>query len=192
VDKGLQKSKQNSCLLTFQLITHQLCAQISAQSCCFSLPFSFLVIIFIIILHFPSLCNLLKHFTVLIFTFQLYSFPVPSQICVARNLSCFHAHLYLSTSPYLFPLKSPYPRSRIYPNLTHAAISILWLRWRACFSYPVQLSGQMFIPSDCFFCEATVSAPLWCNTVRKTWTASEYVLVSMQKTFLPLPTCSSN
>lgn len=136
---------------------------------------------FYIILHFPSFCNPLKHFIFLIFTFHLYNFPVPSQLSVVHNLCCFHVHLYLCTFPYLFTLKSPYPRSRICPNLTHAAISIPWLRWRACFTCPVQLTSQMFIPSDCFFCEATVSAPFWCNTLRNTRTASEYLLVSMQK-----------
>jgi len=80
--------------------------KLSAQSLGFSLPFSFPVIIFIIILHLPWLCNPLKHFTVLIFTFQLYILPVPSQLCVLHNLFFFHAHVFISPHPLICPLSN--------------------------------------------------------------------------------------
>lgn len=146
--------------------------KLSVQSLSFSLSLS---LFFIIILHLPWLCNPLKHFTVLIFTFQLYIFPMPSQLCGLHNLSCFHAHFYLSSCPYLFLLKSLYPRSRIYPTL-------LILQSAPFFedAYVFQLPSPVYM-SDCFFSATALSAPLWCSMIRQVQMTSEYLLVSMWK-----------
>lgn len=72
--------------------------KLSAQSLDFSLPFSFSVIISILILHLPQLCNPLKHFTVLIFLFHLHFFLCPvsfaSFIIFPASCTC----VYLSAS----------------------------------------------------------------------------------------------
>lgn len=81
--------------------------KLSAQNLSFSLPFSFSVVIFIIIFHFlgsviPWIISQ-SWFSHSSSTFL----TVPSKLCVLHNLSYFHAHVFISQHPLIYSLSNP-------------------------------------------------------------------------------------
>lgn len=102
---------------------------------------TFPVIIFIIVLYLPWLCNPLKHFSHDFHISILHFFPVSSQLCVLHNLSCFHAHVFISPHPLIYSLSN---LLILDPEYT---LTLLMLQSPTCFddAYVFQLPSPMCV-----------------------------------------------
>lgn len=96
-------------------------------------------------------------------------FPVPSQLCVLHNLSCFHAHVFISLHPLIYSL------SNLLILDSEHTLTLLMLQSPPCFddAYGFQLPSPTYV-SDCFSSAAAPSAPLGYSASREAQMTCEY------------------
>lgn len=99
----------------------------------------------------------------------LHYFPVPSQLCVLHNLSCFHAHVFISLHPLICSL------SNLLILDSEHSLTLLMLQSPPCFddACGFQLPSPMY-KSDCFSSATTLSAPPGCSVSREARMTCEY------------------
>lgn len=181
VDKGCRK-QQNSCFLALKFHFYYM-QKLSVQSLGFSLPFLSLSLFLSLHCTFP--CSVIPWNISQSWSSHSSSpfFPVPSQLCVLHNLSCFHGHVFISLHPFIYSL------SNLLILDSEHTLTLLMLQSPPCFddAYGFQLPSPMYVP-DCFSSAATLSAPLGYSVSREAW----MTCISVKIPFLSLPTWWQN